>query len=294
MTMTILQAINFPPPPLQVPGAVKVQVSCRVYVSGVATITGGLNAQVSFNGEDWGSSVVVASGGMLYARSDAPGTYNSSVVPVVSVGAQAQASFPVSTCNVPSYIFSDVINQPPGISGSTSSQSTGCNLGGDFTFASSRGTLQKSSPNPVGPFGQFVVGYVGTKAWGATDTITVKLNGYESSFTVKTPLAPPSYVWSSPQIIVKTRGSAPQINTVKIGNLVCAATISASGSGSPGVSRDGENWSTSLVLTAADNGRTISVKVMTPAIAGQSNTGVFDLVVGAMNVALGALKVTAM
>jgi hypothetical protein len=292
--MAILQAINFPPPPLQVPGAVEVQVSCRVYVSGVATISGGLNAQVSSNGEDWDNVAVVASGGTLYARSDAPSTYNSSVVPVVSVGAQAQASFPVSTCNIPSYIFSNVVDQPPGVAGSTPGQSTGCNLSGDFTFSSSRGTLQKASPNPVGPFGQFVVGYVGTKAWGATDTVTVKLNGYESSFTVKTPRAPPSYAWGSSQSVVKTRGSAPQINTVKIGNLVCAATISASGSGSPSVSRDGDNWSTSLVLTAADNGRIISVKVMTPATAGQSNTGVFDLAVGAMNVALGALKVTAM
>ena len=292
--MALHQAISFDDPPLQVPGAVRVQVSCRIYTGGLATISGGINAQLSFDGVTWGDSVAMSSGSILYARGDAPDTYSSSAIATVSIGPQS-GSFAVRTCKRPAFMFTDMFNLPPGGTGTTRTQSTGCDLGGEITFVTS-GQIEApvvSVPNPVDPFGMFTVHYVSPPSWGKTGAIAIELNGFTAMWRGSTPAAPPTFVWASAQTIARAHGSAPQINKIQINNLVCQATISASGTGKPQISRDGMNWVPSAILTAADNGKSIFISVATPAIARTSNTGTFNLVVGVVNVALGDFKITA-
>jgi len=181
-----VQGLSFTAPPIQLPGATGIVATTVVKLGGIATVSGGISAQVSNNGTIWSSSTTILAAGTVYVKSNAPLGWGASTTLTVTVGTQV-GMLTVQSCTEPTFTFPELSNAAPGTAAATASQPTGCTLGGTVTLTSSAGTGPTVSPNPVTDLGNLVVNYIGRSGWGLSDTIGVSLNGYTASFTVSTP-----------------------------------------------------------------------------------------------------------
>jgi hypothetical protein len=287
-------AFNFANPTPVAPGTPQVTVSSPVMLqsAALASITGGLNAQVSANGSTWGLTATIPIGGTIYARSDAPGSYGQIAVATVTVGGNSRP-LRVASCIQPTFIFADAPPQIPGSTYVTPVVATGTDGAGTITV--SGGTPSKSS---VAPYDSFSVSAVVPSAFGGSVNVTVTLLGYIEGFALPTQ-PQPTFVWGSPLTQTVRWRSGYHNNTIKFSGIAAPCVMTAVGAPAKGnapviqpipmISRDGANWATSLTLDASDNGNWIAVEEQAPEYQGTlyQNSSSFTLTCGTASLALG-------
>jgi hypothetical protein len=286
-----IPSFSFATPALQVAGAGPVVASSPVanlLATTTATVSGGINAQVSATGTSgWGTTASIPVGGTVWVRANASNSWNTSSTCTVTIGL-GSATYTLTTATQPNYAIADINNATPGASVTTASVATGSNYAG----------LPVSPGNTVnGVPLSFNVTATAPNNFNQSSAEPVTMGqgpgAYSDSFNINNINAPTAGQQDHP-LTGAVPGSGPYGELVSVSGMVAGPTytISVSGQGTPQLSWDQRTWYTALTLTSANNGQNFTLHMNAPSGSGHTNTATLTISCGSASANVGTWSVS--